>query len=172
MLFYFDFYNTFSKSVVTSEIISLFSSIGAKKGFDSRILHYIKLKPNRLDCYRVDEEDSNLTKTPDRRAWEKVNDILKSIPELKPVHNKILTGVVGELTAVDFITTESTREKNKVSALDILEKGEEIFIKLIPYQIFEYSEIIDSIFDILKAANKYIDDTTPWILAKEENIVC
>src|SRR5574344_423089 len=39
-----------------------------KKGFDSRILHYIKLKPNRLDCYRVDEEDSNLTKIPDRRA--------------------------------------------------------------------------------------------------------
>lgn len=125
----------------------------AKKGFDSRILHYIKLKPNRLDCYRVDEEESNLTKTPDRRAWEKVNDILKSIPELKPVHNKIPTGVVGELTAVDFITTESTREKNKVSALDILEKGEEVFIKLFPYQIFEYSEIIDSIFDILNSSD-------------------
>ena len=124
-----------------------------KKGFDSRILHYIKLKPNRLDCYRVDEEDSNLTKTPDRRAWEKVNDILKSIPELKPIHKKILTGVIGELTAVDFITTESTREKNKVSGLDILEKGEQVFTRLLPFQIFEYSEIIDSIFDILNSAD-------------------
>ena len=32
----------------------------------------------------------------------------------------------------------------------------------------QVGKAIDSIFDILKAANKYIDDTTPWILAKEE----
>jgi len=30
-------------------------------------------------------------------------------------------------------------------------------------------DAIDEIFDVLKKDNKYIDDTTPWILAKEEN---
>ncbi len=131
----------------------------AKKGFDSRIIHYIKLKPNRLDAYRVSEEDSNLTKTPDRRAWEKVNDILKSVPELKPIHSKILTGVIGELTALDFITTETVREKNKVSGLDILEKGSAVFVKLVSYQIYEYSEIIDSIFDILNSSDSMPERT-------------
>lgn len=125
----------------------------SKKGFDSRILHYIKLKPNRLDCYKLEEDDNNLTKTPDRRSWEKVNDILKSIPTLKPIHSKILTGVIGEAAAVDFITTESVREKNKVSGLDILEKGNLVFVKLTPYQIYEYSEIIDSIFEILESSD-------------------
>lgn len=30
------------------------------------------------------------------------------------------------------------------------------------------SEAIDAIFDVLRKCNKYIDDTTPWILAKDE----
>ena len=31
-------------------------------------------------------------------------------------------------------------------------------------------EAIDVVFNIFKRANKYIDETTPWVLAKEENI--
>lgn len=30
------------------------------------------------------------------------------------------------------------------------------------------SEAIDAIFDVLRKCNKYIDDTTPWVLAKDE----
>ena len=31
------------------------------------------------------------------------------------------------------------------------------------------SEALDSIFEVLRKCNKYIDDTTPWILAKDES---
>ena len=31
------------------------------------------------------------------------------------------------------------------------------------------SEALDAIFDVLRKCNKYIDDTTPWILAKDES---
>jgi len=31
------------------------------------------------------------------------------------------------------------------------------------------NEALESIFDVLRKCNKYIDDTTPWILAKDEN---
>lgn len=31
------------------------------------------------------------------------------------------------------------------------------------------NETLESIFELLKRCNKYIDDTTPWILAKDEN---
>ena len=30
------------------------------------------------------------------------------------------------------------------------------------------NEALESIFELLKKCNKYIDDTTPWILAKDE----
>ena len=33
---------------------------------------------------------------------------------------------------------------------------------------YHISDAIESIFDVLRDCNKYIDDTTPWILAKDE----
>lgn len=32
----------------------------------------------------------------------------------------------------------------------------------------QISKVLEAIFDVLRASNKYIDDTTPWILAKDE----
>ena len=32
----------------------------------------------------------------------------------------------------------------------------------------QISKILENIFDLLRACNKYIDDTTPWVLAKDE----
>ena len=34
---------------------------------------------------------------------------------------------------------------------------------------WKYQKLLDSIFEIFRRSNKYIDETTPWILAKEEN---
>ena len=34
----------------------------------------------------------------------------------------------------------------------------------------QISDAISEIFDVLRASNKYIDDTTPWILAKDESL--
>ena len=33
----------------------------------------------------------------------------------------------------------------------------------------EIGAALDVIFDLLRRSNKYIDETTPWILAKDEN---
>ena len=33
----------------------------------------------------------------------------------------------------------------------------------------EIPKALDTIFDLFRSCNKYIDDTTPWILAKDEN---
>jgi methionyl-tRNA synthetase len=34
---------------------------------------------------------------------------------------------------------------------------------------FRISEAIDDVFELLRASNKYIDETMPWALAKEED---
>ena len=33
----------------------------------------------------------------------------------------------------------------------------------------EISLALENIFELLRSCNKYIDDTTPWILAKDES---
>ena len=35
---------------------------------------------------------------------------------------------------------------------------------------YHISDAITCIFDVLRASNKYIDDTTPWVLAKDEKL--
>ena len=35
---------------------------------------------------------------------------------------------------------------------------------------YHISDAITCIFDVLRASNKYIDDTTPWVLAKDESL--
>ena len=94
-----------------------------RTGLDERILNFIGANPELLDRSADTKEDQGLDKDPDRRAWDKVNNILKSVPELKPLHAKILSGVIGNDTAFDFITTESKRELVKITGFDILEKG-------------------------------------------------
>ena len=34
----------------------------------------------------------------------------------------------------------------------------------------QVSDAITEIFNVLRASNKYIDETTPWVLAKDENL--
>lgn len=34
----------------------------------------------------------------------------------------------------------------------------------------QISKVLEDIFDILRASNKYIDDTTPWVLSKDPSL--
>jgi hypothetical protein len=142
-----------------------------KNEFDSRIIHYIQTKPNRLDSIRLSEDTNCLTKTPDRRAWEKVNNIIKPIKELKPFHIKVLSGLIGNETALDFIASESKQEKDKVTGFDILEKGKQVFALLTALKLPEHSSIVDSIFACLNDSKnleeekktKYVKNLTAFI---------
>lgn len=52
---------------------------------------------------------------------------------------------------------------------DLIKSCEELYT-IVPSKIDELkvNEAIQAIFEVLRKANKYIDDTTPWILAKDE----
>ena len=52
---------------------------------------------------------------------------------------------------------------------DLIKSCEELYT-IVPEKVdgLKVNEALQAIFDVLKKANKYIDDTTPWILAKDE----
>ena len=69
------------------------------KGVDKRIISFIQNNEQFLDP-KMDENADSLNKTPDRRAWFKVNDVIKPIQsKLQDIHFKMLSGVIGQ-TAV------------------------------------------------------------------------
>ena len=66
------------------------------------------------------------------------------------VSNKKISDSMDE----EFITSINTLESKVTEKMDKL----------------QISDAITEIFNVLRASNKYIDETTPWILAKDENL--
>lgn len=62
--------------------------------------------------------------------------------------------------------------KNKNEALDseFIKKGENILSKVDKcFDELQISSALDVIFNYLRECNKYIDDTAPWVVAKDDN---
>ena len=72
--------------------------------------------------------------------------------------NKYFSGSVSNKDVTEDVDTEL---KDMVSVLD-----NKVTLKMDELQV---GEAIDAIFDVLRRSNKYIDETMPWALAKEED---
>ena len=68
-----------------------------KSKIDSRVIRFIEENPNYLDGdSSVDTSGtSSLEKSPDRRAWERVSDILKGTGTVRSSTIKVIAGIVG-----------------------------------------------------------------------------
>ena len=77
------------------------------KKIDARVTQFIQKNPTFLDgddakdAYK-DGFAQSLSKSPDRRAWERVSDLIKPERELKEMHTKIIAGIVGMQAAANF----------------------------------------------------------------------
>ena len=72
--------------------------------------------------------------------------------------NKYFDGKISNKKVINdfskkFITNINSLDENVTNKMDNL----------------QISDAISEIFEVLRASNKYIDETTPWILAKDEN---
>ena len=72
--------------------------------------------------------------------------------------NKYFDGVVTNTRCNEELDTDLIKV-----ALSLRDKVDKVMDKL------EVSSALEHIFDLFRACNKYIDETMPWILAKEEN---
>ena len=71
--------------------------------------------------------------------------------------NKYFNGVITNSNEIEDMDTDFI---NKINNL-----YNDVTLKMDELQI---SDAISVIFDLLRASNKYIDETTPWVLAKDE----
>ena len=83
-----------------------------KSGLDPRVVGFIDENRMWLDKDPDQKEgaDTGLDKTPDRRAWKRVSDVVADKAELKEIASKIISSIVGPKAASAFIQNAATRK--------------------------------------------------------------
>lgn len=115
-------------------------------GIDARIIDFIQ--ENRLWLDRNADarvgEDTGIDKTPDRRAWARVSDVVSGRPDLGTLEAKIISGIVGSKAASEFMSFSSRRRM--VSGKDVLYHLDRVMDTISGYELHELSVVNDGIF--------------------------
>ncbi len=112
---------------------------------DQRVLSFIEESPNFLDGLKNQPlEASCLEKSPDRRAWERVSDILKATTNINGVTKKTVAGIVGAKAANKLF--ESMGQNRIIAPEKALADFDKCRSTIEKYSVHELSILNDSIF--------------------------
>ena len=126
-----------------------------KNGVDERITTYISANPKALDNQTAVEDLDNLEKTPDRRAWVRVSEIISGKDVLKQSHKTMIAGIVGGVAANRFF--EFLDHNHLLTAKELLLGNFEMNkLKLETYKTPQLATINDAVFVYLES-DKYGD---------------
>jgi hypothetical protein len=126
-----------------------------KVNLDTRVIGFID--ENRLwldkDPDMKEGADTGLDKTPDRRAWKRVSDVISEKDELKETDSKIISSIVGPKAASAFIQNAATRRI--LSGREILSGFNKTKIRdtLAGYAIHQLSVVNEGIYRHLEVEN-------------------
>ena len=128
-----------------------------KVGADHRVTDFIQEDSIWLDKTPDSREgaDTGLDKTPDRRAWKRVSDIISGCQNLTPAHTKAISSMVGAKAASAFLASVSAHKI--LSGRDILYNFEKSRQTIEGYQLHELSVVNDGVYrslEVEKVADK------------------
>ena len=117
-----------------------------KAGVDARVLDFIRENPMWLDKDPDAKEgaDTGLDKTPDRRAWKRVSDILIGIEDITPTVAKVISSIVGAKAASALVGNVSARKI--LSGREILQNFEKHLDTLKGYELHQLSVVNEGIY--------------------------
>lgn len=114
-------------------------------GLDKHVTDFIENNNRMLDGDgSVTDSSSTLEKTPDRRGWERVSDILKHTPTVNATTKKVVAGIVGAKAAAEFF--ESFSQNSLISGESILKDFDRQKATLEQYQAHDLSIVNESLF--------------------------
>lgn len=88
-----------------------------KAGIAPEVIRFIEDNSTYLDG-KLREDADNLEKTPDRRGWERVSDILKGSPSVNASLKIAIAGIIGPAVANVFF--EEIKKNRKINGKDVL----------------------------------------------------
>ena len=124
-----------------------------KVGVDARVRDFIRENPMWLDKNPDAKEgaDTGLDKTPDRRGWKRVSDILKTAGDINPIVTKAIAAIVGPKAASALAGSVSARKI--LSGREVLQNFEKHLPTLKGYELHRLSVVNAGIFRHLEVEN-------------------
>jgi hypothetical protein len=122
----------------------------AENKLDSRIIDFISANQDCLDGEL--KEDPGLNKGPDRRSWERVADIVKSIQMIDRTMEKVLAGIVGNEAALKF--ARFCQSRSGLDPLQVLKDFKKVQPQLEKMAAHELSALNEGIFRSLEIEAK------------------
>lgn len=121
-----------------------------KAGVDGRVIDFIEENPIWLDKDpdAKEGEDTGLDKTPDRRAWKRVSDIITRAGETGKLLTKAVSSVVGPKAASAFMSSVSSHKL--VSGREVVLGFPKVKEKLTGYELHQLSVVNDGIYRFLE----------------------
>ena len=132
----------------------------AGRQLDNRVIDFISNNPDLLD--EKVNADSGLTKTADRRAWERVAELIAPLTEIDRTVEKTIAGIIGIPTALKFCT--HIKKMTQLNAMDILLNFKKHAAKLKKAQTHEITVLNEAMFRIIETEEaaekikKYIEN--------------
>lgn len=133
-----------------------------KSDVDKRVTSFIEENSIWLDRNpdMKEGEDTGLDKTPDRRAWKRVSDIIRGSEVITPLHQKAIASIVGAKAVVAFSNCVS--QQKIISGKDILFRLDKVKDKLEKYTLHELSMVNEGIFRLLEV-EKIAEEVKPEV---------
>lgn len=124
-----------------------------KNDIDQRVIGFITENSDALDgdTDYIGELD-NLEKSPDRRGWQKVSDIIKGVSELDMIFLKAISGIVGARVMAKF--SQYIAANHMVTGRDVYSDFEAVQQLLEKYRTPQLAIVNDSIYQFLEAGEE------------------
>lgn len=129
---------------------------------DVRVIGFISENGIWLDRDPNAEEgaDTGLDKTPDRRAWKRVSDVIKGKDRLENRDIKLISSIVGVKATNVFISKMA--QMKRVDVKDLLQNFEQQITYLSEFKAHDFTILNEDIFQYLQV-NKFDDSKTKTI---------
>lgn len=124
-----------------------------KSKLDYRVIEFIQNEGVWLDGNEGQKTgiDTGLDKSPDRRAWKKVSDVIIGKEHLSELHKKLVAGIVGPAATSRFFGSITG---NKVlSGMEVLNNFDKHKMTLSKYKLHQFAIVNDSIFRFLEVGD-------------------
>lgn len=140
----------------------------SQAGIDKHVTEFIENNNRMLDGDgAATESSSSLEKTPDRRGWERVSDILRNTPTITGTTKKVVAGIVGAKAAAEFF--ESFNQSSVISAEFVLKDFDRQKSTLEKYPVHDLAIINESIFRCIENGKHGTGDKAAENLLKYMN---